>query len=130
MATNKYNFILIASLFLLVSCKKETEEKQNSDAWFSVDLQSDFQNDSVRVTVDNNKVLDKRITTNMSLGLAEIVPCTLTTGTHTIKIEMPEKSIAKDSTVDLQGDFTFAVVYNNSISQLSFQVYHFRLFYD
>ncbi|MGA8265552.1 MAG: hypothetical protein WB779_14005, partial [Ignavibacteriaceae bacterium] len=63
---------LSSALLLLMfnfGCKHSTEPNA-PDVYVSFDIQSTFQNDAVKLTIDNQMLLDSPVTTNYSISLA------------------------------------------------------------
>lgn len=93
----KKAFLIIPlAALLLLSCRKASNPTVFS---LGVDMQENFQQDNVRVYIDNQPLLNKELTSNHNLGLAGSVSTVNTEGTHTIKV------VVNDSTV-ITANFT------------------------
>lgn len=79
---------------LLVACRKA-----NNPTIFSlrVDLQETFEEDNVRVYIDNQPLLNKQVTTNAALGLGGSVSTANTEGNHTIKVIVNDSVVTTEN---------------------------------
>lgn len=82
MRKSTFIFCLFA-VIILISCKKEVKNYT-----LGIDVQSQFENDSVEVFLDNEVLIKKRLSTNNLVGVCTdgIIRTTKTTGNHALKI--------------------------------------------
>jgi hypothetical protein len=122
---------LVLPLFILGGCKDNGVTLQPSPAVFRVDLQSQFLDDSVRVTVDNRKVFSGRVTTNYSLGLAKSISVDASIGRHNVLVQVihPYRGAEKDTTVSVMDTLTVAVTLDERSRTLYFHLYGFLIPY-
>lgn len=62
-----------------------------------MNLQGNFNQDSITIFLDNQQIFSKQVTTNNLLGLADVVaPISKESGSHQLKIEMNGISTAEN----------------------------------
>jgi len=116
--------ILTAAL-LLTACRKEDTTPVYT---LGVDLQSNFAQDNVQVNIDNQPLLNRQVSSSLSLGLASSVSTANTSGSHTIQV------IINDSTTFTQqftqhGDLYIGVNYNKETKAVNLVVSRKRFSY-
>jgi len=103
-------------MLLFISCRKADNPTVYS---LGVDMQESFNQDNVRVYIDNQPLLNKELTSNHTLGLAGSVSTVNTEGNHTIKV------VVNDNTVTTQnftqhGDLYIGIKLNKTSNAVSF----------
>ena len=99
-------FYFIVFLFLLIGCS-QTDDPKQSDIYLNIELESGFQNDSVIVSLDDNILLEARITTDFSINVAWASGFKkLSKDDHTIQLDIVEFGIYRDFDVITLGDTT------------------------
>jgi hypothetical protein len=123
--------ILLLLIPLINGCKKEDSSTSVTSVSpvFHIDLQASFQNDSVRVSVDQNKLFAGTITTSLILSLATSISPSVTVGAHDIKVEIFNQSVQADTTINVSDTITLAINYNRTSKIISFKTYPFALMY-
>jgi hypothetical protein len=123
--------LLVLALLILGSCKDNGEILQSSPAVFRVDLQWQFLDDSVRVTVDSRMVFSGRVTTNSSLGLAKSISVDGNIGQHEVLVQVvhPYRGAEKDTTVSVTDTLTVGVTLDERSRTLYFHLYPFVIPY-
>lgn len=118
-------------LLILGGCKDNGVALQLSPAVFRVDLQSQFLDDSVRLTVDSQTVFSGRVTTNSSLGLARSISVDANIGEHNVLVEVihPYRGAEKDTTVSVTDTLTVGVTLDERSRTLYFHLYRFLIPY-
>ncbi len=81
-------FILL--LFSLISCKK-----LSSDSELRINLGSQFQNDWVKVKLDNELLLADTITTNEVLGVAQVIQNDYPKGKYQLTVEVNGQTVSE-----------------------------------
>jgi hypothetical protein len=122
-------FVALLPLFF-ISCEKSGEAGNPLD-YFSVDLQSSFDHDSIIVALDNKIIYNKTATTLDVLSLADKVEASLKTGKHYVKVTLVQENVSNDFTFDAcSKEVTIAVQYDRINKIITFKKYDFILFYD
>jgi len=114
----KLSFIFIALFSLLAGCKQATET--SPDVFVIFDIQSDFQNDSVKLIVDNKTFLDSNISTNNLISLAWTSGLhKLTKDNHLMKFSMPILNSQKEFNIDTSNDTSTVIIrYHRSTNEI------------
>ena len=112
---------------LYFNCKKSTEpviEKENSFLEYTVlaiELESHFDNDSVKIELNNEIILQKRITTNYTISLAwSTILIDYPTGNHTIKVTMPDENLSNIHNFKLSDTLSVRIYYDTDNNQIEF----------
>jgi hypothetical protein len=62
-------FVFLTMLISQIACE-QTTESISSDIYVNIEIESAFQDDSVKLTLDNNILLEGRVTTDYTISLA------------------------------------------------------------
>ena len=116
---------LFSALLLLMfnaSCKHSTEPTA-PDIYVSFDVQSTFQNDAVRLALDNKLLLDSPVTTNYSIALAWSSGLKKLSRTmHWLSFSVVDYGVQKSYQVDVTNDTSTVLVdFNKDTKQIRFQ---------
>jgi ABC-type uncharacterized transport system auxiliary subunit len=103
------------ALLLLTACRKT-----NNPTVFSlgVDMQDSFKQDNVQVLIDNQPLLDSKVTTNNALSLGGSIATANTEGSHTIKVIVND-SIVTTETFTQKSDLYIGVKFNRAAKTVS-----------
>jgi hypothetical protein len=103
-------------LLLLTACRKT-----NNPTVFDlgVDMQSSFDKDNVQVFIDNQPLLNRRVTTTDRISFGGSVSTANTEGNHTIKVIVND-TIVKTENFTQKGSLHIGVNYNRSTKAISF----------
>ncbi len=123
--------LLFLSLIVIVGCKEEGSPVQPLPAVFRVDLQQGFQDDYVRVSVDNRFVFEGRVTTDHILSLARSLSVDAGSGPHDVLVRVlsPYPPTENDTTVVVKDTLTVAVNLDRGDRKMSFALYPFLIPY-
>jgi hypothetical protein len=112
----KKTIFFFIAIVTLVSCK---EENTNTIS-LGLDVQSFFNQDNVKITIDNTEILNKQLQTNPSLGvcLDGRVSIKLREGRHVIGI-MINNLGTKTETFSLINSLYIGVNYSNQTNEIS-----------
>ena len=111
---------------ILVSCRKTDNPTVYS---LGVDMQETFNQDNVRVYIDNQPLLNKELTSNHLLGLAGSVSTVNTEGNHTIKVVVNDNTVTTQSFTQ-HGDLYIGIKLNKTSNAVSFVYSAKRFVYD
>jgi hypothetical protein len=119
------NIIFFVSLAILISlpgCNQATEPAA-SDIYVNFEIESAFQNDSVKVTLDEKILLESRVTTDYSVSLAWASGIQrLSRDCHILHFEVVEYGTQKDYGIDITNDTSSVLIRFDQISkQISIQ---------
>jgi len=123
-----FGFIFLTTLFL--GCK-QSNDPSTSHALARIDIESDFQNDSIKVEFDSQSLFVGRVTTNYTVseawtsGRLDVVE-----GNHTIKLTVYTDSTTNQISTKIQDTVVVAVRYDRHTKQIDFQMYHYWLMRD
>ena len=98
-------FIFLLLVLTVNSCKDEEVYI------LRIDLQGLFENQNVRVTLDDQILHDESIQTNFSTGLASSTQAKKPEGKHTLEI-LVDETYSKKEVISLKGDLFVGVLYN------------------
>jgi hypothetical protein len=118
--------IIPLAMLLLIGCRKA-----NNPTVFSlgIDMHETFEQDNVRVFIDNQPLLNKQVTTNSSLGFGGSVSTANTEGNHTIKVIVNDNTVATEEFTQ-HGDLYIGVAFNKSTNTVRFVYSPHRFVYD
>ena len=95
---------------LLAGCNQVTAP-DTAERFLNIDLESAFDNDSVTVALDDDVLLNRRVTTNYSISAAWSSDVRMVTGKrHIVKVTMAEKQLSTTFTANLAADTTSLLV--------------------
>ena len=116
-------FLLSAILF--GHCHQPIEPTTKS-ALARVDLESDFQNDSVKVEYDSQILFVGRVTTNYSVAAAWASgPLHTTENNHTITLSVYTDNATNQITTFIKDTVVVAARYNHQTKRIDFVTYNF-----
>ncbi len=117
--------LLATSLFY--SCTKKTDA-----ITLGVDVQSSFNQDNVRVTIDGQELLHKDLQTNYVLGFCyqdgQLITATKS-GEHEITVTV-NNITTKTETFNLQNNLYIGINYNSQTNEISFIYSGQRFLYE
>lgn len=113
-------------LLLLIGCRKANNPTVYS---LGVDMHQTFEEDNVRVYIDNQALLNKQVTTNQTLGFGGSVSTTNTEGNHTIKVVVNDVIVTSEEFAQ-HSDLYIGVAFNKSTKTVSFVYSPHRFVYD
>jgi hypothetical protein len=107
--------IIPLALLLLVSCRKT-----NNPTVFAlqVDMQENFAGDNVLVYIDNQPLLNKKVTSDAALGFGGSVSTANTEGNHTIKVIVNDKVVTSENFTQ-KSDLYIGIGYNTTAKTVS-----------
>lgn len=107
--------IIPLALLLLVSCRKT-----NNPTVFALrlDMQENFSGDNVRVYIDNQPLLNKKVTSDTVLGFGGSVSTANTEGSHTIKVIVNDNIVTSENFTQ-NSDLYIGVGYNKTAKRVS-----------
>lgn len=105
-----FAFLLIIAAGCQVLPVENEPECSNCDRSFEVHINSNFDNDRVRIEIDGLTVFNERVTTNPVLSLAEIIELKRPAGVHRIRVvvngsKAGEKTFSLDQKLYIQVRF-------------------------
>lgn len=112
-------------LLLFAACRKA-----NNPTVFDlgVDVQGGFEKDHVQVFIDNQPLLNTKVTTTPLLGLATSISTANTDGLHTIKV-IVNGDTEKTEKFAQPGDLYIGINYNRSTATVSFNYSEHQFMY-
>jgi hypothetical protein len=102
-------------LLLFAACRK-TNNPTVYD--LGIDIQSSFDQDNVQLYIDNQPLLNTRVSSSHLLGLATSISTANTDGNHTIKIVINGNTVKIESFTQ-SSDLYIGVNYNRSTKAIS-----------
>ena len=114
--------IAFVILSLLNGCKHATEP-QKPDIYVNYEIESAFQDDSVKLTLDDKVLVDSRVTTNLTINLAWSSGLQkLTRSNHTLHFSVPDYRVQRDYTIDTANDTSTVVLrFDKSTNQINIE---------
>jgi hypothetical protein len=113
-------------LLLLAACRK-TENPTVFD--LGVDVQTNFEQDHVKVLIDNQPLLNAAVTTIHTLGVAKSISTAATKGTHSIKVIVNDNTVQSENFTQ-SGDLYIGINYDKAAKTVSFAYSKYRFVYD
>lgn len=127
-----FSIILVAigllTINVLASCNKKAKKSYN----VGVDVQTQFKNDKVEIYIDDEKILDKQLTTNDVLGLCVpdgVVHKEVKEGKRKLKVVV-NGSATKTEKFTLEQDVYIGVRYDRTTSEISYIFQNEKFLYD
>ena len=113
---------LIVIAVLLNGCKHSTEPTQ-PDIYVNYEIESAFQDDSVKLAVDNKILVESRVTTNYTISLAWSSGWQkLSRSNHTLHFSVVDYGIQKDYAIDTSNDTsTVFLRFNKNTNQIDIE---------
>ena len=125
--------LLLGFLFatiLFSSCVRKCDKPyQHQQFELGVDLQSRYENDLVKVEVDQDILLNEKISTNFTIGLAASRRINLQGGSHTLKIWINDQ-LKTSETIEMDQDQYMAVNYDRIADIVTLGFSDTPYFYD
>ena len=103
------------ALLLLTGCRKTNNPTVYS---LGIDMHETFEQDNVRVYIDNQPLLNSQVTTNHTLGLGASVSTTNTEGNHTIKVVVNDNTVTTANFTQ-HSDLYIGIGYNKPTRKIS-----------
>jgi hypothetical protein len=133
----RYFIYLVCAIALAAqswTCRQSAEScppVNSAEALVAVELESDFQNDSVKVEFDSQIWFLGRATTNFSVARAwGSGSRTVSAGIHTVKVTVYTDIVMNQLSTDIENTVTITANYNRQTRQLAFRTYNFLIFRD
>jgi hypothetical protein len=123
-------FFPFAIIISLIGCKQTTEPTE--DILVIYEAESDFQNDFVKVALDKEILLEKRITTDYTISLAWSSGVkSLSREDHILHFEVVEYRVKKDYKIDTKNDTSTVLLrFDKSTKQISIEQIKGRILRD
>lgn len=121
-------FVFLCSVTVLVSCQpgcRESAGPNSRDVFVSFEVESAFQNDFVTLLLDSKTLLESRVTTNYSIGLAWSSGLQkLSNDAHILYFAVNYYGAHNTYTIDLTNDTsTVTINFDRSTKMVRFQQY-------
>lgn len=136
-AQNMKRIIFYISITIIISqtgCKQATESAPAhvSDIYVSFEIESAFENDSVKFLIDDKTLLESRITTNYTINLAWSSGLQrLSRSSHPLHLAVVEYAVQKDYSIDTTNDTSTVLLrFDKTSKQISVQQIKGRLLRD
>ena len=115
----------ITLLVFFTGCKEATKPATGSAVLF-IELESEFQKDSVQVKLDGNERYSETVTTDFSISLASSRQISVSPGSHHIEIVVINHGSKGDTIVDVKDTVTVSVAYQRDVRKIIFGFYNSR----
>ena len=114
--------VVLVTLFSQTGCKKAVEPT-SSDIYVSFEIESAFQNESVKLILDSKTLLESRVTTDYTISLAWSSGLQkLSRDSHILHFAVVEYGVQKDYSIDIANDtLTVLLRFDKSTKQISIQ---------
>ena len=126
-------FILVFAIIsvLIFSCTKSTEPEIIKNAVLAVDLESAFKNDSVRIEINNDLLVQKRVSTNYTISAAwGSGPKVYPQGNYTLQIEIFNYNLQKKYAFYLNDTLTVCIRFEPQNEKIQFSTFDGLIFRD
>ena len=134
MKSSPFTYMIIACALVAGGCSEPgTPSESPSDAapaYASLDLQTDFRNDEVRITLDGKPVFDARVTTDPARSLASRIAITSSPGLHRVQAEVADTGVRTDLMISIQDTTTVRFVYDRTGGILQVSTVPFLIAYN
>lgn len=120
--------LMIIFLAFTIECE-EVNDPPRGNKLLSIDLASDFQNDTVRVELDDQLFYSGTVTTDYSLSLAWRMQVLVSPGSHRVEVSVLNHEALGDTTFNMQDTLTVYVTYERDEINVRFTLYNFLLPY-
>ncbi len=116
----KIFIIILAPLFLQSGCKQATEPKA-SDIYVNFEIEYDFNDDSVKVALDEKILLESRVTTVRLIGVAWSSGLQkLSRAAHSLYFSVVEYGVHSDYLIDTTNDTSTVLLgFDKSTKEIS-----------
>ena len=127
MITSKFGASLPASLlfFLLLAGCKEPAGDEFTEGILTIDMVMEFQEDSVRVTLNDSLLYAQVVTTEYKWSVAKRMQLQVASGPHRFEIYVVNNDIRADTTFEMEDTLSIGVMYNRTENKLSIVLYDF-----
>jgi hypothetical protein len=124
-------FIILILCFLHTSCKQPTQPIP-TDMYVSFEVESDFQDDSVEVILDDTTLMQSRVTTNYTVDLAWSSGLQkLSRNNHILRFVVIEYGVQKDYKIDVTNDTSTVLMdFNKDTKEIDIRQYKGRFLRD
>ena len=113
-----FSLLIIPFVLFQISCEQSTDSA-GKDVYISFDVESAFQNDSVKVQVDDRVFTKSKVTTNYTVNLAWSSGLQKLDGsTHKLIFSLIDSGIEKEFNVGVTNDTSTVVMRFNRESKL------------
>ena len=114
--------VVLVTLFSQNGCIKAVEPT-SSDIYVNYEIESVFQNDYVKLTLDDKILLESRVTTNYTINLAWSSGLQkLSRDSHILRFAVVEYGIQNDYSIDTANDTSTVLLrFDKSAKQISIQ---------
>ncbi len=103
-------YTIFIFLLMIIGCENNIEKNKTPAIVLRIDLQSQFEDDSVRVMVDDTVAFEGRVRTETMLDVAKVVKFYVDSGPHYIHVQViyPDTIIENETTAFVYGRSTVA----------------------
>jgi hypothetical protein len=123
-------FLFLVAICLAGCRKEDTITNVNPvSPVFRIDLMSTFKSDSVRVSIDQVIVFADTVSTKPTMGYSNSFYPSVTTGSHTISVDILNEHIKADTTLYISDTTLVLVNYDRTPKRISFAKYSFLVMY-
>lgn len=123
MKSLRLTYLTLSLAFFAAACSESSSSDGTSPdtrpAYVSLDMQTNFRNDQVRLTLDGKQIFDGRVTTDYSLSLASRIAFETVGGMHRLQAEITNSGIRRDLMIIIRDTMTVRLVYDPSGNGLS-----------
>ena len=127
MITSRFGALLPVSLLyilLLAGCKEPAGD-DFIEGLLTIDLTIHYQDDSVRVTLNDSLLYAQVVTTDYILSMAKRTQLLVASGFHRFEIYIVNNDIRADTTFEMEDTLSIGVIYDNTEKKLSIVLYDF-----
>lgn len=104
-------FLLVISLCLLQTSCDQSTEASGKDVYVNFEVESAFQNDMVKVQVDDKILTESKVTTDYTISLAWSSGLQKLSGSnHNLQFSVVDQKIQKEFTIDVTNDTSTVVM--------------------
>ncbi len=125
-------FIFGIVAFVLFACNEEnhTTQIEQKEVHVSIEAESDYNNDSVKIFLDDEVLVESRITTDYTVSLAWSSGLRKISGNGCIiRFNLVDYGIARNYEIDMKYDTsTITINFNRNSGQISFNQFRGLLF--
>lgn len=118
-----FTIVLSVHLFFLFGCKKSTEPNIKN-AVLAIDLEGEFENDSVMVELNNELLLQKKVTTNYTVSAAWVSgPMEYPSGNNIIQLKIFDFNLQDNFNFNLKDTLTVKIRFDREAKKIQFSTY-------
>jgi hypothetical protein len=131
METMRYVSVLcLMAIMILSACNESSTESAQSKPLFTIDLNTSFRSDSVKVELDGAVVFNDTTSTYPMSIIASRIATDVIFGEHRVKVSIVNKNVSYEESVTIATDtLTLGVFYDRGSSKISFTKLTFLPFY-